>query len=255
MRKAAAKIPGVSMLLEPYVDEWGNEVKNDNLFERSLENFVSPGYHSKREADKVEKEIERLYKATSEASVLPKRAENTVSYKEKNYYKSPTEAAKFQKTYGKTSYEMREKVYKTAAYKKLSEEQKVDVTEQITSYANDVAKAEFFKKRGVAYTVENFTEKVTELKNEGIPESTTFLAWTLQKDIEGIKDKNGDTVNKSASLKKRAAIDAANPSLSIEKRKLLYAAFKVGSDVIKMSDSSVKTRLAAMERMYAKYNK
>ena len=255
MRKAGAKIPGVSMLLEPYVDEWGNEVKNDNLFERSLENFVSPGYHSKREADKVEKEIERLYKSTSEASVLPKRAENTVSYKEENYYKSPTEAAKFQKTYGKTSYEMREKVYKTAAYKNLSEEQKVDVTEQITSYANDVAKAEFFKKRGVAYTVEKFTEKVTELKNEDIPESTTFLAWTLQKDIEGIKDKNGDTVNKSASLKKRVAIDAANPSLSLEKRKLLYAAFKVGSDVIKMSDSSVKTRLAAMERMYAKYNK
>ena len=49
IKKTAAKIPGVSMLLEPYIDKWGNEQVADNWVLNAFENFASPGYYSEKQ--------------------------------------------------------------------------------------------------------------------------------------------------------------------------------------------------------------
>ena len=220
-----------------------------------MENFISPGYYSKKSSDSVEREIERLYKATSERSVLPKRAESSFSYKEKTYYKTPEELTKYQKTFGGTSYKLRKAAYADSNYKRLTDEEKVAVAEKIAEVANSRAKIEFFKGRGVKYEPDSFMEKIDAAKKAGIGEHVVILAWALQKDVESIKDKDGEPVNYSSSLRKRAAIDKARPSLSLERRRALYEMFDVGKDVIKMSDASAETRLKSMEKKYAKYNK
>lgn len=254
--KASAKIPGWDYNQVPYIDAWGREEENGNFAKRAAENFISPAYYSKIHTDAVEKEVERLYEATSEKSVFPKRETSSdIKYKEKTYYKTPDEFVKYQKTYGGTSYNLRKAAYADGNYKNLSDKEKVAVTEKITSVANERAKMEFFKSRGIKYEKDSFVEKLDEAKRTGIGEHTVILAWALQKDVEGIKDKDGKTVNYSSALRKREAIDKARPSLSLEKRKVLYEMFDVGKDVIKMSDKTVKTRLSAMEKKYAKYNK
>ncbi len=253
--KVLSKIPGLSTVLEPYVDEWGREGDNGRVVERILENFVSPGYYSKKTSDTVEREIARLYAETSEGSVLPKRAESSFSYKEKTYYKTSEELTKYQKTFGGTSYKLRKAAYADSNYKRLTDEEKVAVAEKIAEVANSRAKIEFFKGRDVEYEPDSFMEKLDEARKAGIGEHVVILAWVLQKDVESIKDKDGDPVNYSSSLRKRSAIDKARPSLSLERRRVLYEVFGVGKDVIKMSDASVKTRLESMEKKYAKYNK
>ena len=69
--QASSKIPGASYLFEPAVDEWGREETYGNIYERVLENLVSPGYYSKENYTKVDKAIKDLYEKTGETSVLP----------------------------------------------------------------------------------------------------------------------------------------------------------------------------------------
>lgn len=252
--KTAAKIPGLSKTLEPYVDSWGREEKT-GVVQRVLENFVSPGYYSENKATVVDKEVARLYKQTGEKSVLPTVAQNRVEYAEQTYYKTPEEKTKYQKTFGGTSYSLREAAYKSDSYKRMTDEQKVEVNEKIASVANARAKAEFFKGRSIKYKADSFVGKLDAAKKAGIAEHVAIIAWTLQKDVESIKDKDGDSVNYSASLRKRKAIDNARPTLSLEKRKVLYELFGVSKDVVKMSDESVERRLNSMEKKYGKYNK
>lgn len=71
MAEGANKLPGLTFLSQPYVDNWGNKDEQPNLAMRAFENFLSPGYISKVSADTIEQELSKLYDATGENALLP----------------------------------------------------------------------------------------------------------------------------------------------------------------------------------------
>ncbi len=73
------KIPGATYLLEPYVNEWGEQEKENNIGMRIFENFISPGYVSKIEVDEAEKMLDDTYKNSGDPAVLPTKSKKYFS--------------------------------------------------------------------------------------------------------------------------------------------------------------------------------
>jgi hypothetical protein len=71
MGKAASKIPGLSFLFEPAIDNWGRDETYGIALERVPENLVSPGYYSEKNYTEVDEELKDLYERTGETSVFP----------------------------------------------------------------------------------------------------------------------------------------------------------------------------------------
>ena len=77
LNTAQAKIPGLSYLLAPRVDQWGRSTGKDSVILRAFENFISPGYLSVRTETPVDREIAEVYRETGEAGILPKTADKS----------------------------------------------------------------------------------------------------------------------------------------------------------------------------------
>ncbi len=54
LNAAQSKIPGLSYLLAPKIDQWGRTLGKDNVLIRAFENFISPGYISTRNETPVD---------------------------------------------------------------------------------------------------------------------------------------------------------------------------------------------------------
>jgi hypothetical protein len=107
--QAASKIPAVSYLFPKSIDVWGREEKYGNFLERLLENTISPGYYSKKNETKVDKEIFDLYEKTDDVSVFPTKQNKYYKEKDDNgewqyYYFTADEYEKVMRTRGRKSY-------------------------------------------------------------------------------------------------------------------------------------------------------
>ena len=97
----------------------------------------------------MEKELERLYEETGDSSVLPSSAQKSVTNQGEKYVLTAEEYTEYQRTMGKTSYELLSKLTGSSEYKKLTDEQRTDAVSEVYSYAKDLAKEEMLKSRGV----------------------------------------------------------------------------------------------------------
>lgn len=131
------KIPGVSTTMQPYINEWGEEETEDNVIVRILENLVSPGYASERDASAMEQELQRLYDETGETSVLPSRPSQSTQLDGK--YLTGDQYTEYSKIRGSTAKETMERLTASASYKRLSEEDKVKAVERVYTFAREVA--------------------------------------------------------------------------------------------------------------------
>jgi hypothetical protein len=62
----------MSTLNDPYINQWGEEEREDNVVMRILENFVFPGYINVVERSKTEDELLRIYEESDNAAMIPK---------------------------------------------------------------------------------------------------------------------------------------------------------------------------------------
>lgn len=144
--KASAKIPGLDYHQVEYVDAWGRTEYSGNAFTRAFENFLSPGYLSKRNSTEVDDELQRLYDA-GERNVLPKRigmSETVGVYNEKGVKVedrnlTQDEYVQFQKVMGSTALEMMQDLMKTPGYQGMSDAAKARAISDIYSYAKNTA--------------------------------------------------------------------------------------------------------------------
>lgn len=154
IRTNAAKIPGVSYLLEPATDVWGNEKKrSDSVLERAFENFIAP--YSKKEdiTTEIDKELKSIYSSTGEDKVLPNAIINKyITYKGEKYETNAESYTQYKKTYGQTAYDTSKELFKTDTYKNADDNEKADMIDKVYDYASDKAKQEFLKSKGVTYT-------------------------------------------------------------------------------------------------------
>lgn len=201
IKKTAAKIPGISMLLEPYIDKWGNEQVADNWVLNAFENFASPGYYSENTNDSVTEEMARLYKATSDTGVVPHSAKSSLSTGGNTYRLSEKEYTQYQKTLGKASHEQLQKLINSTAYSNMSNEEKAVAVGKMYRYAEESAKVEFYKGRGIDFDDTPTIKKFNEVEESGVDLYEYLYAYVSVKDMESDKNASGETIR--GSLKRK----------------------------------------------------
>jgi disulfide oxidoreductase YuzD len=129
IRQNAAKIPGVSLLLEPEIDVFGNEVKQGNV----IEQFLSPGLFAKKSDDPVYLEVIRVYKTAGKdtRNFLPSGVDNGKFSVDKVEYKlTPKEYTEFKRSMGKAYYNGIQNLMKNSTYKRASDTVKANMIAQ-----------------------------------------------------------------------------------------------------------------------------
>lgn len=147
-QKMQNKLPGFSMLNVPYMDVWGNDVKNigGNTLGRLAYNMLSPGYATKKSTDKVEKMLMELYDKTGETSVLPS---NYTTYKrvgDTTFRFTDKQFENYTKTYGQAAYDILEDLSGDKGFKSMKDAYKAEVIEKAYRYSTAIASNEVVDK-------------------------------------------------------------------------------------------------------------
>lgn len=141
-QKIANKIPGLSMTGQPYVNQWGEEDVESSVLVRIFENFVSPGYLSKMETEPFEAEIQRLYDATGDKSLLPSFAARYYSVGGERVDLTGEQYVEFAGGRGGLIRDVMSALISMPEYKALTTEERADVLEDVYNLANQAAKRE-----------------------------------------------------------------------------------------------------------------
>jgi hypothetical protein len=173
-RKQLAKLPGASQKLEPYVDLWGREQKTGGVGRRVVENFLSPGYFKQENVTPVDRELQSLMKGMDEETIkkiLPTSTayQYTIQSAGLPYRMTEKESTAYQKTRGQESYKGLEKLFKSAEYREMTQEEKVDAIQDIYSDAHQKAKYQYFDSKGLPVTLaldKDYQEKFRGLKGQ-----------------------------------------------------------------------------------------
>lgn len=135
-----SKIPGVSYFQAPSIDQWGRIKKRGKLTERLTENFLSPGYYSDIEYDDVNSELKRIIEKTGDTKVVPKKAPTSFNVNKKQKFLTAKEYTTFAAAKGQMSFDYVKEFIETPAYKKLTDEQRIEVISGLYEYAGAKAK-------------------------------------------------------------------------------------------------------------------
>ena len=135
-----SKIPGVSYFQAPSIDQWGRIKKRGKLAERLTENFLSPGYYSDIEYDDVNSELKRIIEKTGDTKVVPKKAPTSFNVNKKQKFLTAKEYTTFAAAKGQMSFDYVKEFIETPAYKKLTDEQRIEVISGLYEYAGAKAK-------------------------------------------------------------------------------------------------------------------
>ena len=153
--KASAKIPIWDFQQVPYIDAWGREEETGLLPMRALNNFLNPAYTSSLNVTPVDEEIQRLYNATGVGSVIPSRADKSITVDGEDINLSGDKYVEYAKTKGGTAFDLLSSIIDTSTYKGLSDDEKVKLISDVYEYANSVGKAAVS-----SYKPEGFSAKV-----------------------------------------------------------------------------------------------
>ena len=85
------------------------------------------------------------------------------------------------------------------------------------------------------------------MEDTGVSPELYVICYQIQKDIEGLKDKDGETIPNSKGLLIMQEIHQVKGLTSKQKR-AMYAAFGVGKKVINYSPKEVDNALAQMRK-------
>lgn len=132
------KIPGLVKKQEPYVNEWGKADVTESVFERAFENFLSPGYYSVSDENKVNSELIRLSKESTEETpvdVFPKSMPRYFNVDKKRKDLTAKEFTKFQETAGQESFELLQAGFDTDTYKSMTLDERVDFIKTVYDVA------------------------------------------------------------------------------------------------------------------------
>lgn len=140
-QKLFNKIPGLSFLNQPYIDEWGREDTTQNIAVRAFENFLSPGWLSEIKTSDMEQELQRLYEATGENGVLPGYAAKYITVNGEKINLTGDEYTLFASTRGMTAYNIISEIVSSEEYANMSDGQKVKAIKDAFEFAGAAAKA------------------------------------------------------------------------------------------------------------------
>lgn len=244
--RISARLPGLDYQQIPYIDAWGRIESSGNAAERAGNNFLNPAYTSTVETSPMEDELLRLYEQTGDGGVLPSRAAKYFNVDGERKDLAAQEYVKYAQAKGQTAYKVLTALSGSEAYRKMSDAEKVEAVGLVYDYANATAKTKVsgYKPEGwIAKAVK--TEKATGVKAEQYV--TLYLA---QKDIESLKEADGDTIANSKSLLVMEMVYNVK-GLTDTQRRALFEDFGVGKTVIHWNKALVQEKLKAMRKKTA----
>lgn len=176
IRKIQYKIPGLRNFLEPTMDIWGNEIKQDDReLVRALENFVSPSIRKQYSNTNVDDTIKELYQQTGDTGLIPSVPYDNIKFKGTQYNMSSKDFTQYKQTYGQSAYELMTKLFKTNTYKNAPFDEQADMVNRVYDYARDQAKKELLASRGVEYT--NATKDKVEIYRDN------YIKGAIENDV------------------------------------------------------------------------
>ncbi len=140
IQRNLAKIPFASQILQPKIDQWGRKDVNTNVAGRIAENFISPGYLEPNKSTPVDKEVDRIYKSTSDAGVLPSYAPKYFTVNGIRKDLTAEEYTEFAEDKGQNAYAYLLDMIKNSDYKNLPDADKADVIKKAYEYSTAKAK-------------------------------------------------------------------------------------------------------------------
>ena len=239
--RISARMPGWDYQQIPYIDAWGRTESNGTAAERAGNNFLNPAYTSTVETSPMEDELLRLYEQTGEGSVLPSRAAKYFNVDGERKDLTAQEYVKYATAKGQTAYKVLTALSGSEAYRKMSDAEKVEAVGLVYDYANATAKTKVsgYKPEGwIAKAVK--TEKATGVKAEQY-----VMLYLAQKDIESLKESDGDTIANSKSLLVMEMVYNVK-GLTDAQRRALFEDFGVGKTVIHLNKAAVQEKLKTM---------
>lgn len=144
--QASSKMPFVSYLFEPSVDDWGREESYGGSLERLLENTVSPGYYSKETYTRVDDELAKLYRKTGDNSVFPTRVQKYYVSDGVYYYMNAEDYTEVKKRRGKLSFKLVKELIGSQRYKEMSDEEKAKAISKCYREAGETVKGEMLER-------------------------------------------------------------------------------------------------------------
>lgn len=208
-RQILNKIPFASKLLPAKTDVWGNELKREpNKLYRALQQALFPWTEKELKSTKVDNSISDLYERTGDNSVLPNTSINKdFTINSEKYRLSSEEYANYKKQYGKTSYDLLNKLTNSSEYKNMTDEQKAKAISEIYSYANEKNKIDYANKNNIKDIKESTTYKTIEqIKQDGGNESDYFKYVGSTLGVDKQDDKMDVLTKMNISDKSKSAI-------------------------------------------------
>jgi hypothetical protein len=232
-----ARIPLASRTLPAKVDITGQEVRQSQgrgLGARAFENFLAPYRLSEETNDPVNSELMRLQKQTGDSAVLLNTAPKYIEEGGESYVFNSSDFVNFQRTMGQTAYRNIQNLIASPEYRNMDDDEKAKAVKDIQTEANERARMEFFKNKGMPQTLvlsDSQQKNYSEISGLGVGEEQYIDTYYATKDITSLKDDSGKTIRLSESYLKKKAIDKANPGASQAELMALYHAFDVSQKV------------------------
>ena len=126
--KLTNKVPGLTELNQPYIDQWGRMDSKQNVSDyawSAVENMLSPGYISERNETSIDKELKRLTTQLDEEDakgIIPSVSSSAykVKFEGKEYSMTESEFTKYKETVGQYRYNALHELFGTKEYKQAS---------------------------------------------------------------------------------------------------------------------------------------
>ena len=222
IRRNMNKIPGLSYLLEPSIDVWGNVRKrSDNTVLRGADAFINPASITEDSSTKVDKEILRLYKINGDNRIIPSTTiQKYFTANSIRYEMNAHEYTQYKINYGQTAYSNLKKMFSSVEYSKMSDTEKANAINKVYGMSKDIAKYRYmtdkYGEEGLKKLLDdNAYRKYTNAKKVANLTYEQYLTvYYAQTGIESDKDKNGNSISGSQTEKKIQAIQKALPRLT-----------------------------------------
>ena len=219
LNKVVAKIPFASKTLQPATDTMGRNIMKNGAEEGKMPNifniFLNPATTAKRKENPSAEEIYRLYKETGDKTVFPRVAPYYETLNKEKVVLTPKQKTKIQQISGTKANSLIAETIKSNAYKKLSDEEKVKIINDLVDYSFGKATNEVIKKD---LSPEN--KSIQKYIDNGLTSSNAVIFKNTINNIEGKKGIDGKNIEGSSSGQKALAIMKMNVS-DDQKNKML----------------------------------
>ena len=208
--KLTNKVPGLTELNQPYIDQWGRMDSKQNASDyawSAVENMLSPGYISERNETPVDKELKRLTTQLDEEDakgIIPAVSSSAykVKFEGKEYSMTESEFTKYKETVGQYRYNALHELFSTKEYKQASAADKRKMIMNVYEEGTELGKEKYLVGTGKTTKEKYDYSTLSDSQKEKVDESG-ISATKMRLAVKAIRKSdagNGKAIEKAYAL-------------------------------------------------------